>query len=218
MDKSFTCEIPLKKVKRSSSSSPSDNSSEEEEEEENSGKNKKFRIHKNKRFKYNSEYFNINQITKGKFSKNIKFQNLIKNIILEKLSDINHSKVELPRIRESLKRKISSSALPLNKKKISKKFSAYLPLVHLRDNKLKSVYPKNQKNILMNSELNDKGTPNNIVKKKINRKSANDNFLNHINRNIRDDGEVLNDPGKFYGGLFNGLMKKYTKANFKFPK
>ena len=131
---------------------------------------------------------------------------------------MNHSKVELPRIRESLKRKISCSALPLNKKKISKKFSAYLPSVHSRENKLKSVYPKNQKNILMNSELNDKGTPNNIVKKKINGKSADDNFLNHINRNIRDDGEVLNDPGKFYGGLFNGLMKKYTKANFKFPK
>ena len=216
LDKSFTCAIPLKKVKHSSSSS--DNSS-ESEDEENDNKNKKLKIRKNKRFNYNSEYFNLNQLTKGKFSKNIKFQIYIKNIILEKLSDINHSKVELPRVRESLKRKISSSALPLNKKKISKKFSAFLPSLNFRnENKLKSVYPKNQKSNLIAFELNDKGNHNNITKKKITRKSANDNFLNHINRNIRDDSAVLNDPGKFYNGLFNGLMKKYTKANFKFPK
>ena len=211
LDKSFTYEIPLKKIKHSSSSSDSSSS-------QNISKNKPYKIQKNKRFKFNAEYFNLNKLTKGKFSKNLKFQNYIKNIIIAKLSDINHSKVELPKIRESIKSKVSNSALPLNKKKISKKFSAYLPLSNIRNEKLKNSISKMQRNNLMISLQNEKGNPENVnsTKKKVNRKSNNnDVFLKQVTRNIRDDSAVLNDPGKFYNGLFNGLMKKYTKANFK---
>ena len=122
--------------------------------------------------------------------------------------------MELPRIRESIKVKVSNNALPLNKKKISKKFSVFLPLVNIRNDNLKNNIPKNQRINLMTSELNEKGIL--FWKKKINKKSNfNDIFLNQITRNIRYDSIVLNDPGKFYNGLFNGLMKKYTKANFK---
>ena len=217
LDKSFTYEIPLKKIKHSSSSSDSSSS-------QNISKNKPYKIQKNKRFKFNAEYFNLNKLTKGKFSNNLKFQNYIKNIIIEKLSDINHSKVELPRIKESIKAKVSNSALPLNKKKISKKFSAYLPLSNIRNENLKNSIHKMHRNNLMISLQNEKGNhENNSTKKKIYRKSNksnnNDVFLKQVTRNIRDDSAVLNDPGKFYNGLFNGLMKRYTKANFKqFPK
>ena len=95
-----------------------------------------------------------------------------------------HSRVELPRIRESIKVKVSNNALPLNKQKISKKFSVFLPLVNIGNDNLKKNIPKNQR---------------------INKKSNfNDIFLNKIKRNIRYDSAVLNDPGKFYNGLFNG--------------
>ena len=68
----------------------------------------------------------------------------------------------------------------------------------------------------MSSELNDKARENNNSKKKINRKS-NNNFmlLNYINQKIRDDSAVLNNPGKFYNGLFNDMMKKYSRVNIK---
>ena len=36
-------------------------------------------------------------------------------------------------------------------------------------------------------------------------------LLNYININIRDDSAVLNNPGKFYGGLFNDIMRQYNK-------
>ena len=72
----------------------------------------------------------------------------------------------------------------------------------------------------MNSELNDKGKGVYSSKKKIKGKfNNNTNLLNYINKNIKDDSDVLNNPGKFYGGLFNDIMKKYTKVNIKpFPK
>ena len=218
LDKSFTYEIPLKKKIEHSSNSSDSSSSSHNISKDNNNNDKSYKIHKNKRFKFNAEYFNLNKLTKGKFSKNLKFQNYIKNIIIAKLSDINHSKVELPKIRESIKSKVSNSALPLNKKKISKKFSAYLPLSNIRNEKLKNSISKMQRNNLMISLQNEKGNPENVnsTKKKVNRKSNNnDVFLKQVTRNIRDDSAVLNDPGKFYNGLFNGLMKKYTKANFK---
>ena len=45
--------------------------------------------------------------------------------------------------------------------------------------------------------------------------NTNDMLLNYVNRNIRDDSAVLNNPGKFYNGLFSDIMKRYTKANIK---
>ena len=176
-------------------------------------KDKNFQISKTKRFRLNAEYFNLNKITKGRFSKNYNFQNYIKNIILEKISDLTHSRIELPRVKEHLRSKVSNSALPVNKKKITKKLTAFLPLHNIRNDTFKFSF---QRSNLKMTELKDKGKENNTGKKKINKKSnKNVPLLHYINRNIRDDSAVLNNPGQFYNGLFNNLMRRYTKANFK---
>ena len=210
-EKSFTCEIPVKKLMHSSSSSSATI-------KQNINIDKKFMIYENKRLKFNAEYFNINQITKGKFAKNKGFQDYIKKIIIQKMSDLNHSRIELPEIRHLIN--TNRASLPNSKKKISKKYTAFLPFNVFRNDKGKMNTNKNQGSNLMASELNPEGKESNIGKKKLIRKSNNNiTFMNYINRNIRDDSAVLNNPGKFYGGLFNDIMKKYTKANIKqFPK
>ena len=50
---------------------------------------------------------------------------------------------------------------------------------------------------------------------RINKKnnSNQSHLLNYINKNIKDDSVVLHEPEKFYSGLFNNIMKKYSKAN-----
>ena len=54
------------------------------------------------------------------------------------------------------------------------------------------------------------------LKKKIIKKNNNsENLLNYVNRNIRDDSVVLNNPGKFYNGLFSNIMKNYPKGSIK---
>ena len=173
---------------------------------------KGYKIFSNKGVELKAEYFNLNQITNGKFSKNKGFQEHIKNIIIKKLSDLNHSRIELPEITHLINS--NRSPLPNNKKKISKKYSAFLPFQNWRNDKVKNSINKNQRSNFMASELNDRGKDTNLSKKKIYRKSNNNvMLLNYINRNIRDDSAVLNNPGKFYNGLFNDIMKKYTKVN-----
>ena len=82
-------------------------------------------------------------------------------------------------------------------------------------NSLRNSIAKNQRsNIMYASELNDKGKGS-PTKKKIKKSSNNAMILNYINRNIRDDSTALKNPGKFYNGLFNDMMKNYTKANIK---
>ena len=139
-------------------------------------------------------------------------QEHIKNVIIKKLSDLSHSRIELPEITHLINS--NRSPLPNNKKKISKKYSAFLPFQNWRNDKVKNSINKNQRSNFMDSELNDRGKDTNLSKKKTHRKSNNNvMLLNYINRNIRDDSAVLNNPGKFYNGLFNDIMKKYTKVN-----
>ena len=135
------------------------------------------------------------------------------------MSDLIHSRIELPEVSNLIN--TNRATLPNNKKKISKKFSAFLPLHNWRNDKPKlSINNKNQKGTLISSEINEKKKESNIGKKKMNKKSHNNGMLlNYINRNIRDDSAVLNNPGKFYNGLFNDIMRQYTKVNNKqFPK
>ena len=48
------------------------------------------------------------------------------------------------------------------------------------------------------------------------RRKNNDEFLlDYVNRNIKDDNAVLNNPGKFYNGLFGAIMKKVNKGKMK---
>ena len=206
-NKSLKEEIPEQKIINFQSSSFSTIKKKET-------KDKGYKIFTNKGVELKADYFNLNQLTNGKFSKNKGFQEHIKNIILKKLSDLTHSRIELPEITHLIN---SNRAAPTNyKKKISKKYSAFLPFNNWRNDKVRNSINKNQGSNFMSSELNDKARENNNSKKKINRKS-NNNFmlLNYINQNIRDDSAVLNNPGKFYNGLFIDMMKKYSRVNIK---
>ena len=213
LEKSFTCELPTKKIIHSSSSSSS-------KIKKNETQNKGYKIFQNQEIKFQAEYFNLNQLTNGKFSKNVNFQNYIKSIILKKIPNLTHSRIELPTVVNYLKNPNSNKPSSIPKKKISKKYSALFPLQNLRNDKMKNSFFKKPKINYMASELNDKGKGVNNSKKKIRGKMNNDtNLLNYINQNIKDDSDVLHNPGKFYGGLFNDIMKKYSKVNIKpFPK
>ena len=213
-EKSSSYEIPVKKIIHSSSSSFSKVKKKETE-------SKGYKIFQNQKIKYQAEYFNLNQLTNGKFAKNLNLQNYIKSIILKKISDLTHSRVELPTIINYIKTPNTNKPSSIQKKKISKKFSAFFPLHNLRHEKMKNSVFKNQKSSFMNSELNDRGKGAFNSRKRVRGKIGNNNanLLNYINKNIRDDSDVLNNPGKFYGGLFNDIMRKYTKVNIKpFPK
>ena len=213
-EKSSSCEIPVKKIIHSSSSSFSKVKKKETE-------SKGYKIFQNQKIKYQAEYFNLNQLTNGKFAKNLNLQNYIKSIILKKISDLTHSRVELPTIINYIKTPNTNKPSSIQRKKISKKFSAFFPLHNLRQEKMKNSVFKNQKSSFMNSELNDRGRGAFNSRKRVRGKIGNNNanLLNYINKNIRDDSDVLNNPGKFYGGLFNDIMRKYTKVNIKpFPK
>ena len=51
----------------------------------------------------------------------------------------------------------------------------------------------------------------NSIPKIIKTKKKSDEFLlEYVNKNIRDDNAVLNNPGQFYNGLFNNIMKKVS--------
>ena len=213
-EKSSSYEIPVKKIIHSSSSSFSKVKKKETE-------SKGYKIFQNQKIKYQAEYVNLNQLTNGKFAQNLNLQNYIKSIILKKISDLTHSRVELPTIINYIKTPNTNKPLSIQRKKISKKFSAFFPLHNLRQEKMKNSVFKNQKSSFMNSELNDRGRGAFNSRKRVRGKITNNNanLLNYINKNIRDDSDVLNNPGKFYGGLFNDIMKKYTKVNIKpFPK
>ena len=209
--KSFTDNIPIKKPIKSYSSFSSSSSS--------SRRHKGCIISKNERLHYNSEYFNFNQLSNGKFSKNKSLQTYIKNIILNRIAR-THSRIELPRIAPVLKASNSNKALsPEIKKRATKKFTFFVQNNKLHKtkfkNSLRNSIAKNQRsNIMYASELNDKGKGS-PTKKKYKKSSNNAMILNYINRNIRDDSTALKNPGKFYNGLFNDMMKNYTKANIK---
>lgn len=216
-EKSLSCEIANKKVIPSSSSfSSSSSSSSSSNSIKNENNNKGLKIYKNEGLRFNAEYFNLNQFTNGKFANNVNFRNYIKNIILKKLSNLTHSRIEFSRVKNNIKDINSNRILsPINNKKKSKRFSA-IPVRNFGNEKsVKNIIPKNQRSNFISSELYDRDKGNNNSKKKIIKKNNNTNLLNYINQNIQDDNDVLNNPGKFYGGLFNDMMKKYSRVNIK---
>ena len=207
MDNTYTYETPLKKIIHSSSYSYSTI-------KQNGIMNKEYKIDKNKELKYKSKYFNLNQITNGRIIKNINFQNYIKNIIFEKLNDLTNTRMEFPKIENNIKSFKSNKIMSFPRIKNINKYSIPLPNKNLHFEKIKNSIPKNQRSHLMASELNEQNKGNIYSTKKINRKNMNRSpLLNYINKNIKDDSVVLHDPRKFYNGLFNNIVKKYSKAN-----
>ena len=217
LEKSLSCEMPIKKVMPSSSSFSSSGSSSNSIKKNENG-NKRLKVYKNEGLRFNAEYFNLNQFTNGKFANNVNFRNYIKNIILKKMSNLTHSRIELPGVKNYIKEINSNRILsPTNNKKKSKtkRFSA-IPVRNFTNNKtIKNNIQKNQRSNFIASELYDREKGNNNSKKKIIKKNNNTNLLNYINQNIQDDNDVLNNPGKFYGGLFNDMIKKYSRVNIK---
>ena len=82
------------------------------------------------------------------FAKVKKLQNYIKNILLKKISKINYSKIELPKVKNILKGDSSNKIMPLSPKKISKKYSAFVPNINNTNNskieKYKYSFAKNK--------------------------------------------------------------------------
>ena len=83
-------------------------------------------------------------------------------------------------------------------------------------NDISSITPAKRNNskykdIGSNSSLN-----NSLIKKGKTKKKGDELLLDYVNKNIKDDKAVLNNPLKFYNGLFNNIMKKVTiKQNFQ---
>ena len=210
--KSFIYKLPVKNILNSSNTNNSNIKKKEIVD-------KDYQIYKNKELKYNADYFNLNQITNGKFAKNINFQNYIKNIILEKISDLTHSNLELPRVKNRFKFFNLNGTSLTPKKIVSKKYSTTLPFHNYSTDKKMNTFLKHQRNNYSLSELKEIEEGNDCSKKQKGRKTNNhSNLLNYVNKNIKDDNTVLHEPGKFYSGLFNNIMKNYSNTNLNLFK
>ena len=207
INKHLTFDLPFKKLSQPSCSSFASNKI----------SNIEYKIDKMKELKYKSSYFNLNEITNGKIIKNKNFQNYIKSIILHKFSDLTHSKMDLPLAKNHFHSLISTGIIPIPENHNSKKYSGILPNHIWHNDKLQNSSIKNRRCNLTISELNEKNKGNYYSTKKINRINKKNNnqsyLLSYINKNIKDDSVVLHEPEKFYSGLFNDMMKNYSKAN-----
>ena len=206
--------------------------------------NKKFKISQNIIIKIKSNYENLNMITNGKFSKSKKLQDCIKNILTKKLLKHKKKKEECISPKPQRIRNTNSLKLIKNKtmaKNIPAKFTKNnLYKVTLAEEKLKKTEVKSLFKKPMISELQDKNSIiqvkknnnninnsrlkdssqyssfcNSIPKRGKTRKKNDEFLLDYVNKNIRDDNAVLNNPGQFYNGLFNNIMKKVTIKKIK---
>jgi hypothetical protein len=95
------------------------------------------------------------------------------------------------------------------------------------NDKSKKVEVKSKFNMMQDShersqEINKKQEDNQIIESNNSsnltpkKKKTNDDFLlDYVNRNIKDDNIVLNNPDKFYNGLFGAIMKKVNQSKMK---
>ena len=138
---------------------------------------------------------------------------------------INKRETQSPKKRST---QISSKLL---KNKILAKNSPKRFLNNIKPNinndKIKKTEVKSKFNMI--SDIHDRSSGINIMKKvdqitqsnnssdsSQKRRKNNDEFLlDYVNRNIKDDNAVLNNPGKFYNGLFGAIMKKVNKGKMK---
>ena len=199
--------------------------------------NKNFKIKKNIIIKIKAKYENLNEITDGKISKSKKLQNCIKNILLKKLSkhtkkeeSLSPKKIRNPVSIKLVKHKTMAKKMP---DKFSKNnlYKITVAADKLKKTEVKSLFKKPQiseihekssiipanKNNSRYKDISRDSSLNNSMIKKLKYKKKNDEFLlDYVNKNIRDDNAVLNNPGKFYNGLFSNIMKKVTiKQNFQ---
>ena len=87
----------------------------------------------------------------------------------------------------------------------------------------KKAEVKNKFNIISDPEINKMQEDNQKIKSNNSssnsspkKRKNNDEFLlDYVNRNIKDDKDVLNNPDKFYNGLFGAIMKKVNQGKMK---
>ena len=188
---------------------------------------KNMKISHNIIIKIKSNYENLNMITDGKISKSKKLQNCIKNLLIKKIS--KHKKEE----NQENKKSIKTTGLKLVKHKTMarvipekfKKNNLYKITTNndtLRKTDVKSLFKKHMiseidKNSIFPTNKNQsrfkdtrRYSSSSIPKKAKIKKKSDEFLLDYVNRNIRDDNAVLHNPGQFYNGLFNNIMKKVT--------
>jgi hypothetical protein len=215
-DNIFICKSPAK-VNRNSLKSTNNSS-------------KCLKINKSIIIKIGAKYDNLNIITNGKYGKSQKLQNYIKRILEQKITKYRPK----PKPKETPNRqkiKNSASVKLVKHKTMAKKFPEKftknnLYKVTLAHSKLKKTEVKSLFKKPMISEIRDGSTimdrhnrsplkesklSYNSMTKKERLKKKNDEFLlDYVNKNIRDDNAVLNNPGQFYNGLFSNIMKNAT--------
>ena len=195
----------------------------------NRNQNKKeFKVYKNIVIKIKAEYENLNILTNGKI-KSKKLQSYLKDALNKKLK-ISSKKIERLEEFQSPKKAQKSSSIKLKKhktmaKKLPKRFSNNIKITLGPDLLKKTEVKRHKKPMIsdikislnpgkksMNSHLkeNSKYSSNSSPKRGKTRKKDDEFLLDYVNRNIRDDNAVLNNPGQFYNGLFNNIMKKVT--------
>ena len=64
-----------------------------------------------------------------------------------------------------------------------------------------------------NNQIIESNNSSDLTPKK--RKNNDEFLLDYVNRNIKDDKDVLNNPDKFYNGLFGAIMKKVNQNKMK---
>ena len=205
----------------------------------NKNNNKKFQICQNIIIKISSYYENLNMITNGKISKIRKFQVYFKKIITNKLlknkeKEENFNSQNLPNSTniKYIKHKSMAKNMPIKigKNNLYKVSQAEKKLKITDVNNTiqkplnsqvqdKKYATKTKKSIINIDDLNDSSQNSSshifIAKRGKTKKKNNDNgfLLDYVNRNIKDDNAVLNNPGRFFNGLFNGIMKKNCNKN-----
>ena len=111
-------------------------------------------------------------------------------------------------------------------KNMTKRYSNNIK-ININNDKIKKTEVKSKFNMI--SDIHEKSSGNNIIKKDNQiiesnnssdstpkKRKNNDEFLlDYVNRNIKDDKAVLNNPDKFYNGLFGAIMKKVNQGKMK---
>ena len=167
------------------------------------GKNSTVQKNQNNR-KHQSIQINRTKASKcnnntNKLNKLMKIKTLSKNIIPKKFSDNNF-------IKENVKKE------RLRKTELKNRFNRHM-ISEIEEKKDKNTFVKksNNSHIKDVSEVSCHSLP----KRRKTKKNEDDFFLDFVNRNIKDDNAVLNNPRQFYNGFFNHIMKRVNEGKIK---
>ena len=131
-------------------------------------------------------------------------------------------KLETPSPKKSNNQ--SSNKVIKNKattKNVTKRNSCYMKFKTSKKAEVKSKFniisdPEINKMQEDNQKIESNNSSSNSSHSSPKKRKNNDEFLlDYVNRNIKDDKDVLNNPEKFYTGLFGAIMKKVNQTKMK---